>query len=186
MVLNRVLLVLLLITAIVLSVRPAACDESDNTTGVWRRVDIRFNGGIAVPVSPERFSNRWDPGFTAGGGMAFWETDAISLVINANYSQFPAGSYSRVVSNLYVSAGGRLTPWTSVVRPYFEAGLGYFGMGGEADDSALGIHGGLGAQFSFVFLEAVFVLGFTDDDYTSLVTVRAGVSINVSGSNKQQ
>jgi hypothetical protein len=183
MVLKHLLLLFVVIVTLALSVQPAISGESDDTAGLWRRVDIRINGGIAIPVSPERFSNRWDPGFTAGGGIAFWETEAISLVLNANYSQFPAGSYSRVVSNLYVSAGGRLTPWTSVVRPYFEAGLGYFGMGGEADDSALGIHGGLGAQISFVFLEAVYVLGFTDDDYTSLVTVRAGVSIEVSGSD---
>jgi len=181
MVLKQLLLLFLVIVTLALSVQPAISGEPDNSTSLWRRVDIRFNGGVAIPVSPERFSNRWDPGFTAGGGIAFWETEAISLVLNANYSQFPRGSYSRVVSNLYVSAGGRLTPWTSVVRPYFEAGLGYFGMGGEADDSALGIHGGLGAQISFVFLEAVYILGFTDDDYTSLVTVRAGVSIKVSG-----
>ena len=185
MALKHLLLLFLVVVTLVSSVRPAVCGEPDSTTGLWQRVDVRLNGGIAIPVSPDRFSRAWDPGFTAGGGMAFWETGAISLVLNANYSQFPrGGSYSRIVSNLYVSAGGRLTPWTAIVRPYFEAGLGYFGMGGEADDSALGIHGGLGAQFSFVFLEAVYILGFTDDDYTSLASIRAGVSINVSESGK--
>ena len=170
---------ILVVVTIISSHQPAFSDELDDSTNSWQRVEIRFNGGIAIPVAPERFTN-WEPGFTAGGGIAFRETDVFSLVINANYSQFPIerGS-SRIVSNLYVSAGARAFLSTAVVSPYLEAGLGFFGMGGEADDRALGIHGGLGAQVSLVFLEALYILGFTDDDYTGFASIRVGISISV-------
>ena len=174
--------ILLVIVAVTFSANVAFSGDADDSTSLWHNVDIRLNGGIAIPVAPANFANIWEPGFTAGGGIAFGVNNVIALALNANYAQFPyeRGS-STIVSNLYVSAGARAFVPTNAVRPYFEAGLGFFAMGGEADDTAVGIHGGVGAKVSLVFLEALYILGFTDDESTGFVSIRAGVSIDVAG-----
>jgi len=146
-----------------------------DTTDLWKHVDILVNGGVNIPLTPHRF-NSLSPDFTVGAGIAFWESRKLAIVIAANYAQ-----YSSTRSTLYVSGGGRVSLTTGAVRPYLEGGLGYFRLKSRGDKKAVGIHGELGAQVSIVFLLAQYVLGFTEHEYTSYVSIRAGLAIKIAG-----
>jgi len=82
----------------------------------------------------------------------------------------------------------------SQVRPYLIGGGGYFRLNPEAfaadgtslgfeSENTLGAHGGGGleivlAPYLILFLDAVYVVGFTESEHTSYVSIRPGVAFD--------
>jgi hypothetical protein len=146
----------------------------------WSRVDLLLAGGISIPVAPGIFKDEWDPQFTAAAGLAFYESPRFAIVLNGSFSKFNR-AHNRDVSSIYLSAGARGYLRT-VATPYLEGGVGFFHLGGtNVEENALGAHALAGAQYSLLFAEAAYVLGFTTEDHTGYVSVRAGLAIQVGG-----
>ena len=126
-------------------------------------------------ISPDAFSGM-SPEFTAGGGLAFWDSKTVAVILAANYA-----SYSGSVSTFYASTGLRAYPTNGTVRPYFEGGVGFFHQQAHITRNGIGIHAEVGAQASIAFACAQYVVGFTSGTATSYLSLRAGLAVEVSG-----
>ena len=55
------------------------------------------------------------------------------------------------------------------------------GGGGGGDESTFGAHVGAGIEFIDAFVEAVYIIGFTEGESTGHVAFRIGYGINLGG-----
>lgn len=103
------------------------------------------------------------------------------------------------IATLYASLGLKwniLTSVDHVLRPYIAAGAGYFrynpdgfavnGMTltGFDNENTVGAHVGLGvdavlAPYLELFLDVIYVVGFTGEDPTSYLSIRPGVAFDL-------
>lgn len=141
-----------------------------------RKVNGMLNVGVAASLQPPVFQENWPWGVNIGVGVGVKPVPIATFTLSLDWFYFftDKGSGARAIDDVnvqYAPLGARIHPFDSVV-PYFAAGFGWFRI--EQED-ALGIHAGIGVEFSLVYVEILYINGFTADESTGLVPVRVGI-----------
>lgn len=105
---------------------------------------LQFSAGLSVPVSPDAFTDYWNPGYNLGGGFAYYFTPMFSIQTYFDYNSFSLDDDSILedagleYSNVIVSGGNisiinisaniqyNIISVERKVSPYIFAGLGYY------------------------------------------------------------
>jgi len=156
-------------------------------------------GGIAEPVAPAEFSRGWGTGLSAGFQTGRWLSKRLALAVGVDYSRFGidvvnAGDVEidgGTAQLLYgsVSLAVALSPdHRGAIAPALFVGLGFLGL--VIDDATVGsftipgsfetTHGAhVGGRLAIrrFVLEAAYMRGFTEDESTTQVMLRAGVFV---------
>lgn len=187
----------LLVAILVLSIlMPSVLLAESGDTHVF------INGALQLPLNPEAFKDGWKMGFGGGAGVRYSITPVIGLVGEFDYHFFgldaPSGSdlSGADASIIYASGGIKLRPMgnsENAWQPILLAGGGFYhlkttdlkqggaNIGGGGDESTFGAHVGGGIEFIDAFVEAVYIIGFTEGESTGHVAFRIGYGINLGG-----
>lgn len=172
------------------------------------KTKLLLSGGLAVPFSPDAFTDGWKTGLSGNFGVGVELTPTLTLIGSFDYNRFgldddyftegiPGVNIDGgVASIMYFSGALRIkpVPTPSNVQFYVLAGLGFYRVAmddvtisgyGEYiplpgdEENALGVHFGAGLEISNFFVETMYISGFTEDDATGHFPIRAGVMVDL-------
>ena len=154
---------------------------------------IDIHGSALFPTGS--FDHKADDGFGGGIGIGTYVNPNVVLKATLSYHGFGVrtvlgeeidGSYIplEVGGNFYLGYPG-------FVRPYLTAHGGWFVAGGDFEDSAFGLGGGLGMEFSLgdpttkLFIEPNYNIVFQDNEDEEYWGINVGISFSLSAPSFQ-
>jgi len=192
---NRILGCLVITTCLALNAKAEAQDS----------FQLLLGGGAAIPVVPSAFTDFWNTGFNVDGTLQFKVAPEVALTAGFDVGRFgfsglglPYASTDGGATTIsFASVGMKLYPLAktgSVVQLYLGFGAGFYRLNiadmsvrvgsqfsqvTSTPDNAFGVHTVAGIQTNDFFIEASYLVGFTQGGATGYLPLRIGVILNL-------
>lgn len=169
---------------------PAACLAQTDRTA------LSLAGGLAIPTAPASFSEQTDLGWSVAGALELPAFAGLAFQARASYDSFdpdqdfddggfggvlPGGAVAGSAFSLFGNLKARWRGRTGPATPYVLGGAGLMRFSGEnaGSDNVLGANVGAGVNIAVptadLFIEADYVIGFTETENIQYLPVRVGV-----------